>query len=419
MKCAIFIVIFVSVVYAKYFDESIYKEIFESLNDVSDTSAEDKIFKEIDDYSTSFLGEEGPQFDYVSDTSDGEGREINAYAAISKDYINRQAKDDFDDDYGSFNEIERIEYFDEDHNGQPKAQTKFFHDSYAAFYEIGYSYTGNRNVVFKTFHSLVTHENHYVHYIMKPLDGASGAENPMSTSQWRENDFPVTNIDCLYTVKKQLDTIGKILGNVKYAEQWIKKDTEYILTRGHLAANGDFPNEQLKRQSTYTFFNAAPQFQIFNNGNWKLVEESIRDLTKSRGDLEIYSGTHGVGKLKVNQADEIGRDIYLGWPKKTIPMPKLFYKMAIKGNEGIVVIGVNNPYLTEKEIHNDYIICTDIADQLKWLRDINRKDRTKGYIYACSVEDFIQKVQIPIARIPEFPLDDQIKNKPSMSYAMK
>ena len=52
--------------------------------------------------------------------------------------------------------------------------------------------------------------------------------------------------------------------------------TSTYLARGHLSPDADFVWDALQN-ATYYFINAAPQFQSFNNGNWKALEGAVRD----------------------------------------------------------------------------------------------------------------------------------------------
>ncbi len=45
-------------------------------------------------------------------------------------------------------------------------------------------------------------------------------------------------------------------------------DKKDYMARGHLAPDADFVYESFQ-DATYYYFNAAPQWQSINNGNWK------------------------------------------------------------------------------------------------------------------------------------------------------
>lgn len=73
----------------------------------------------------------------------------------------------------------------------------------------------------------------------------------------------------------QKTIIGKILGSTTLGTKYIK-DLDYYLTKGHLAARSDFVYGSQQR-STFWYVNAAPQWASVNGGNWKMLENNIRE----------------------------------------------------------------------------------------------------------------------------------------------
>ena len=57
-----------------------------------------------------------------------------------------------------------------------------------------------------------------------------------------------------------------------------KSGTNYF-AKGHLSPDAAFI-EGPEQDATYFFFNVAPQFQSFNNGNWKQLEEVTREMAE-------------------------------------------------------------------------------------------------------------------------------------------
>lgn len=117
-------------------------------------------------------------------------------------------------------------------------------------------------------------------------------------------------------------------------------------------------------------------------------------LAADRGiSLDVYSGTFGVTQLK--DYDDVGHDIwlYVNEATRQIPVPKLYYKILINpaNNSGVVLIGVNNLYLTLEEIKKDYIVCTDVSDQISYI-NWQKDNIERGYSYACTVNDFVKAV---------------------------
>lgn len=70
-------------------------------------------------------------------------------------------------------------------------------------------------------------------------------------------------------------TVGQILGSSTLGTNYIK-DIDYYLARGHLAARADFVYSTHQR-ATFWYINTAPQWQTFNSGNWKVLEDNLRE----------------------------------------------------------------------------------------------------------------------------------------------
>ena len=49
--------------------------------------------------------------------------------------------------------------------------------------------------------------------------------------------------------------------------------------KGHLSPDAAFVYQR-EQDATYYFINVAPQFQSFNAGNWRFLEEGVRELAK-------------------------------------------------------------------------------------------------------------------------------------------
>lgn len=111
--------------------------------------------------------------------------------------------------------------------------------------------------------------------------------------------------------------------------------------------------------------------------------------------MDSYVGTYGTTTLPdVNNQQ---KEVYLAFDSNNnglIPAPKIYYKILVnRANDyGIVLIGVNNPYLTKTEIDRDYVFCTDVSSRINWIK-WNRESITAGYSYACDVNDFFRVVK--------------------------
>jgi hypothetical protein len=83
-----------------------------------------------------------------------------------------------------------------------------------------------------------------------------------------------------YTKASQADQAVRILGSNTQTngEPWIEtsRSGTHYFAQGHLAPDAAFVYDAFQ-DSTYFFINVAPQWQSFNNGNWKALEGATRD----------------------------------------------------------------------------------------------------------------------------------------------
>ena len=78
----------------------------------------------------------------------------------------------------------------------------------------------------------------------------------------------------------QESVVTEILGSNTFKGTTIIENsasgTNYF-AKGHLSPDAGFVYN-VQQDATYYFVNVAPQFQSFNNGNWKSLEYAVRDL---------------------------------------------------------------------------------------------------------------------------------------------
>ncbi|XP_043071251.1 uncharacterized protein LOC6571193 [Drosophila grimshawi] len=247
-------------------------------------------------------------------------------------------------------------------------------------------------------HDELAEVTRYVHHVLYPssYDYQHGVARP----RFVELDFyGGRDVNTKYTQKEQNITISDILG--MDASPYFNYSEDLFLARGHIVAKTDqiFGAAQM---STFLFINVAPQWQTFNGGNWEKVESSVRKFVADRNlTADCYTGTWGVSTLP--DANGIERELYLDFDENNnglIPVPKLYFRVIIdrENREGIVLVGVNNPYVTLEQIQSDYILCEDIGHRLSWVSWL-KEDLLEGYSYACTVEDFTEVVK-------DLPLED-------------
>jgi hypothetical protein len=158
------------------------------------------------------------------------------------------------------------------------------------------------------------------------------------------------------------------------------------------------------------------QWQKFNEENLQHIEARLREkLSRSGWTVTVYTGTHGVLRLNNNKNEPI--EIYLMASKQRLPIPKIFFKIVIRGGsagtKGAVFIGVNDPHSTIEEIRgidDANLLCPDKSSEIRF-NDWPCNERTdvgSGFIYSCRVSDFVRKLPelglLHLAHVTE-PLD--------------
>lgn len=213
--------------------------------------------------------------------------------------------------------------------------------------------------------------------------------------------------DTAYKKQTQRKQFAKILGSQKIADDIISFDSDLFLARGHLAAKTDYVFSS-HQAATFYYINAAPQWQTFNNGNWLQIEIGVKKFVKNRKlFVDLYTGTYDIMVYPDVHGKE--QELFLAWNQQDrqeqIPVPRFYYKVVIADEikAGIVLIGVNNPYLPAKLIKSDYILCPDVADKINYI-NWDRKNITLGYSYACSISEFTKVVK----HLPHIPQYDKL-----------
>jgi DNA/RNA endonuclease G (NUC1) len=88
-----------------------------------------------------------------------------------------------------------------------------------------------------------------------------------------------------YTKKSQAAVVKKLLGTDNKLSNGttiidISSRGQNYFAKGHLSPDAAFIDEA-EQDATYFYINVAPQFQSFNNGNWKSLEYAARDMAEA------------------------------------------------------------------------------------------------------------------------------------------
>ncbi|XP_014088515.2 uncharacterized protein [Bactrocera oleae] len=274
----------------------------------------------------------------------------------------------------------------------------------AQLYRVGYNLTRTHFLeTMQVCHDDDELRTHYVRYTLQPANQyyQPGVKR-LNFSKAKH--FTQYDMNYLYSQRNQQQQATQLLGSEAHAQTCFDKKSLF-LSRGHLAAKADMIYATQQR-TTYTFFNVAPQWQSFNGGQWATLEERVRAFVKKLKQTVIcYTGTVGVMHLRTASGN-MRQPYYLSYDKNNnglLPVPALYFRIIVAAAEraGIVLLGTNDPFATMREIHEEYVICTDVREQVPWLKWMqNREGSSKsGYLYACRVDEFIKMVPILTAEL--------------------
>ena len=158
------------------------------------------------------------------------------------------------------------------------------------------------------------------------------------------------------------------------------------------------------QDASYYYFNTAPQWQKFNNGNWANVENSVRKYAmKYIKNLKVQTGTFQILQLSSisnsnkDTEDEKFSNVALG-KNSNIPVPLYFWKLVFNPdqNQAIAFIGINHPILKDIDgIPIKYDLCPNesesLCEDMGW-KFRNRNKAKKGLLYCCSYQSLRLKI---------------------------
>jgi len=228
-------------------------------------------------------------------------------------------------------------------------------------------------------------------------DEVSAQDHGNDRPDFNPDSFFDYDVNQAYTRDDQIAAVADLVGSQALAEQYIEDyGSDLYLARGHLAPNADFIFYSWM-DASFHFINVAPQWQTFNGDNWMWLEIGVREFVMERAiDTVVYTGTHGVMALEDVNGSMV--EIYLHNRNK-LPVPRFYWKIIYDpiANAGVAVVGLNNPHV--KEITDEYKICPALLNPSILAKVYHPEDISKGFMYACRVEDLMAAVP----EVPELP----------------
>ncbi|XP_068142250.1 uncharacterized protein [Drosophila tropicalis] len=263
-------------------------------------------------------------------------------------------------------------------------------------YRVGYKISDDRFIrTIELCHNAQLLRTHYARYEMEPANWHFQKQvNRLKFSP--AGHFAGYDMGKLYSQSHQESLMGPDM---------LDGRAGLFLARGHLAAKADLIYASQQR-SSFNYVNAAPQWQSFNGGHWANVEDETRRFVARLGiPVSVYTGTFS--ELPWPGVGHNHSSLHLAHDANNNPVlvvPLLYYRLLIDNasngqKRGIAIVGVNNPYVTLNQIHDEntspsYVICEPIdAELVAWLRSLQNSNLRKGYLYACTVADLARAVK--------------------------
>ena len=182
-------------------------------------------------------------------------------------------------------------------------------------------------------------------------------------------ELTAEEVDGIYS-RKGLDFCEDLKVNVDQANDYDYRGSGW--SRGHMAPAGDFTWSSKALQETFYYTNCCPQDLKLNTGQWKYLEEEVRNWAKRFGRIDVVTGPI-VGS---NEHGAIGNN--------KIVVPDAFYKVVCNGEQAIAFVLYNRP---KNESMKKCAMSVDCLEELSGL-------------------DFFQE------------LDDEIENKIEATYIL-
>ncbi|XP_037718107.1 uncharacterized protein LOC119552556 [Drosophila subpulchrella] len=160
-------------------------------------------------------------------------------------------------------------------------------------------------------------------------------------------------------------------------QRYIASPQSPSFDRGHLTPAADFPNAWASQQ-TNRYLNGVPQYYRINRGNWRNVENWIRQ----QHDTQIVC-TGALGVLELNNRNQVPTPIYLAEGRN--PVPRWIYKIiySVDSKKTTVILTSNNGWETVGP--NPYAFCRVVpCPPTLILTEV-------GFTFCCDPTDFIKR----------------------------
>ncbi|XP_026751605.2 hemicentin-1-like [Galleria mellonella] len=200
-------------------------------------------------------------------------------------------------------------------------------------------------------------------------------------AKWINHESAPYDFDALYDCRNQITTISFTLG-----EKFHYDDGCCFAKRQLVSSKDLYPG--LPQVTAFNHLNVIPLWSTCGSRNWDEVEERVRTLANStHNELLVWTGTSKHLELPNVVSDNIA--ININDNTKEQPIPQYIWKVVQNPptRQSLAIIKVNIPDMDPRDAYK-HMLCTDICENISWMRNKAWKDTTKGFVYCCKIRDF-------------------------------
>ncbi|XP_049704173.2 uncharacterized protein LOC110382084 [Helicoverpa armigera] len=264
------------------------------------------------------------------------------------------------------------------------------HEHSSMIYHVGYKVKNSFHTIYEACFDKRLLRTHYVKHRLTPLSiyKQHGLTRPAFIDG---NLFRGVKMNEIYKFNNQKTSLDAILGHSMSGHYLTKKQ---FLSRGHLAANADYPTSALIR-ATFHYVNSAPQWQRGNAGDWAALEESLRRRVNALNTTVIvYTGTHGIMTLP-NRSGHM-KEVYLHIDENNnpdVPVPMYYYKLVYDPIRKLaaVFITINSSFYSDKVL-NSLVFCQDICEHNREFSWLKWRANDGTFSFCCDYKSFVEEV---------------------------
>jgi hypothetical protein len=208
---------------------------------------------------------------------------------------------------------------------------------------------------------------------------------PNQRSTFKDTINFAENIDKNF--KNQYNNFKTILNNHGKLGNFVRNDQKNYFARGHLVPNADGRLIPM-RTATFYYQNAIPQWQSINVGNWRMIEDALRE---NLDNVEVETGVFGSFTLKSTSGNV---NVQLSTRGNRVPL--WIYKKIRLGSQEVLIVILNNAQHENYQSLTDFnpnpcyeIPCPPFISVLN--KDGQFSDYKKGYTFCASSCNLVHK----------------------------